>query len=93
MTFGFCSFLLFCTASICQSKNVDISTFLVALKPSVVGCDLYSARQNVAGSNPVSPTKTVGNKGVSDGLKNPFPGFRYKHDDRGNSSWHFVIFA
>ena len=39
---------------------------------------MVGPKQNVAGSNPVSPTKTVGNKGVSGGLKNPFSSFRYK---------------
>lgn len=39
---------------------------------------MVGRKQNVAGSNLVSPTKTVGNKGVLDGLKNPFSDFRYK---------------
>ena len=43
---------------------------------------MVGPKQNVTGSNPVRSTKTVRNKGVSVGLKNPVSGFgakRYKH--------------
>ena len=48
------------------SRDVNMN----GLKRSLVARLLWE--QNVAGSNPVSPTKIVGNKGVSDGLKNIF---------------------
>ena len=47
-------------------------------------------KQDVAGSNPVSPTKTVRNKGVSVGLKT-FSGFRYKQCKHGTTSLTSVL--
>ena len=51
---------------------------------------MVGPKQNVAGSNPVSPTKTVRNKGVSVGLK-PFSGFRYKQCKHGTTSLTSVL--
>ena len=56
----------------------------------VVTSKCSMTKWNVAGSNPVSPTKTVRNKGVSVGLKT-FSDFRYKRCKHGTTSLTSVL--
>ena len=73
-----------------KTGNRHFSMIFGSTKATQPNKETPREKQNVAGSNPVSPTKTVRNKGVSVGLKT-FSGFRYKQCKHGTTSLTSVL--